>query len=151
MGEEILRFDINLFAIITLATMMIVAKVKRDVYSYSSTLFQIIIAITMMALVIEPITWIFDGKTFVGARFINYTSNLLLVIITPVLIGFWGSYLDYTIFREKKRLYRRHFYQLPTYLTIVLMLINAFHPLVFSVSINNVYIQEGFFLDPLCY
>ncbi|MBN2504240.1 MAG: GGDEF domain-containing protein [Bacilli bacterium] len=145
MRDQLLRFDINLFSLIILVTMLVITKVKRDVYSYSSTLLHWIISVTIAALIVEPISWIFDGSTAYGMKFVNYTSNLLLIVVAPVLIGLWGSYLDYHIYGDKKRLRKLHFYQVPTYLTLVLLVVNAFYPLVFHVTDVNRYIVGDFF------
>jgi len=125
--------------------MYVIQKIKGEIYSYSSRLLRVIIILTILALIIEPITWIFDTKTFSGARLINYSSNFLLVLIAPILIGMWASYLDFQLFGDRKRLSARHFYQYPSYLMLVLLVVNFFFPVFFSISADNVYAESSLF------
>ncbi len=145
MPSDIIRFDINLFAIFLLVMMFAIQKLKGDAFSYSSHLLRVIIIVNIFVLIIEPVTWIFDNKTFAGARFINYSSNFLLVLIAPMLIGMWAAYIDYKVFGIKKRLYKLHFYQFPTYVMFVLLIVNFFYPIFFSISPDNHYKEEGLF------
>jgi len=139
MIQILIDFDINLYAIILLLVLIMVISVKRDIFRYSTHLLRVIIWMTVFALIIEPITWIFDNDAMVLPSIINHVSNFLLVLIAPVLVGIWGCYIDYKIHGSRERLKKLHYYQFPTYLTFVLLIINVFYPIFYSIDASSHY------------
>ena len=134
MVQILIDFDINLYAIILLLVLITVISVKRDIFRYSTHLLRIIIWMTIFALIIEPVSWIYDNNPEVLPSIINHVSNFLLVLIAPVLVGVWGCYIDYKIYGSRERLKKLHYYQYPTYLTFVLLIINVFYPIFYSID-----------------
>ncbi|MBU1145160.1 MAG: GGDEF domain-containing protein [Firmicutes bacterium] len=139
MIEILVDYDINLFAIVLLLVLYTVIRVKRDIYRYSTHLLSAIIWITILALIVEPITWIFDSSQDSFELAINYISNYTLVMLSPILIGIWGSYLDYKIFGNRKRIIKRHYYQFLSYIMFVFLIINIFYPIFFYIDDNFSY------------
>lgn len=133
MIDILLNYDINLFAILLLSTMFVITLIKRDIYRFSTNLLRLIIGLNIALLIIEPISWIFDHNPYTSL-FINYAANYLIVLLTPVIIGLWQSYMDYKIFRDKSRLVRRHYYQFASYLIFLLLSVNFFVPIFFSID-----------------
>ncbi len=139
MIDFIINYDINVFAIFLCLILYVVIKIKKDIYRYSTTLVIAIIWATIFALLIEPITWTFDAQQTIFAKIINPVSNSLLVLVTPIIIGLWGSYLDYKIFGNRKRLKKQLYYQVPTILIFILVIVNIFEPIFFSINASNIY------------
>jgi len=139
------QFDLNVFAILLLIMLFYVIRVKRDNFRFSTHLLKTILWLTIAALIIEPMSWIFDKSGAFLNLFLNYLSNYLLVLVAPVLIGMWASYFDYIIFHDRKRLAKAHYYQYGTYLITVLCIVNVFYPLLFMIDENFSY-HSGDFL-----
>jgi diguanylate cyclase (GGDEF)-like protein len=137
MIQILIDFDINLYAIILLLVMLVVISLKRDIFRYSTHLLRIIIWMTLFALIIEPITWIFDNDPAILPSMINHVSNFLLMLMAPVLTGVWGCYIDYKIFSNRERLKKRHYYQIPTYVTFILLIINMFYPIFYEIDASS--------------
>jgi diguanylate cyclase (GGDEF)-like protein len=128
------QFDLNVFAIFLLIMLFLVIRFNRDGFRFSTHLIKIILWLTVAALIIEPMSWIFDKSGEFINLFLNYLSNYLLVLVAPILIGMWASYFDYIIFNDRKRLKKYHYYQYGTYLVAALCVVNAFYPLFFSID-----------------
>jgi len=137
--EQLLQFDINILSVFLLVTMLIIIRIKGDRLSYSNGLFRSIIYLTGLGLVLEAVSWISDTYSGLTATVVNYTSNWLLVLVGPVLIGFWISYLDYKILLNPKRIRKLCHYQYATFLTLILLIVNVFVPLYFSITGDNEY------------
>jgi diguanylate cyclase (GGDEF)-like protein len=150
MIEQILSFDLSLFSFALLVILYVITKIKKDVISFSSTLFHWIIVANIIGLVAEVASWIFDEKPGFLNYFISYTSNLLVFLMAPIIVGLWASYLDYKLFSNKKRIHNRYFYMFPALITLIILLFNIRFPLYFSIDPQtNVYESGG--LLPLQY
>ncbi|MFA5471835.1 MAG: GGDEF domain-containing protein [Acholeplasmataceae bacterium] len=138
--DYLLQFQINLFALASLSVLFYTIHKKTQKFNYARQLFMYLIILTALALIIEPMTWIFDGEMFIGAYFLEYATNFLLVLLAPMIAGLIISYVDFKLFSSKKRLQKRFHYQQATVFTLVLLIINFFTPILFGVStVNNHY------------
>ena len=153
MVEQILSYDLSLFSLILLVILYVITKIKKDVISFSSTLFHWIIMVNIIGLVAEAGSWIFDGQPGVINYFLAYLSNILVYLMAPIIIGLWASYLDYKLFSNKKRIFKRYFYMFPAFITLIILLFNIRYPLYFSIdpetniySNGNLLILQYFFV-----
>ncbi len=132
--QYIEQFQINLYVILMLFAVLIILQKHPDLLSYSKRLLKTVILINIAALIVEPITWISDGAAGTGGYLLGYASNALLVLLGPLLAGSSAAYADYKIFHDRERLRRRKFYQIPTAAVLVLLVINGFYPLYFTID-----------------
>jgi len=95
-------------------------------------------------IVLELLSWAFDGVDGTAAWYLNFTFNFILVLFTPIIGSLWASYIDYKIFNSIERIKRRHYYFYPVYVGAVLSIINLFHPVLFSINAENIYSREPF-------
>lgn len=144
MISYIIRFQLNIYALLLLLLLFSIIKLKRDIYRFSTLMLNCIIWLTITALVIEPLSFIFDGLDYPLAIAINYISNYGLVLISPILIGMWASYLDYKILGDRRRLARRIYYQQGSIFILVICIINMFVPIVFSIEDNHHFHSEPY-------
>jgi diguanylate cyclase (GGDEF)-like protein len=150
MLEQILSYDLSLFSLILLIVLLVITKIKKDVISFSSTLFHWIIIVNMIGLIAEALSWIFDKKPGLINYLISYSSNFFVFLMAPIIVGLWASYLDYKLFSNRKRIYNRYFYMIPAMITFVILLFNFQFPLYFSIDQQtNVYTSGN--LLPLQY
>lgn len=132
--EFFVQFQINIFAIMILIVIYLIIKMKSKVKSYGKKLLKIIIIASAVAIVVEPLTWIFDGMQFFGAFYLEYSTNFLLFMMGPILGGLMLSYVDYRIFKDLKRISTRIFYQGISIVTFVVLMINMFYPIYFEID-----------------
>jgi len=143
-----LKFDITFLSIILLLLLFFTMLVRRQSIGTSSQLFYRLIWATITLLVLEILSWTFDGIP--EQNTLNYISNLLYSWSTSIVPCIFASYIDYHMFGSYNRLKRRWFYLQPFILTGLLLIINLFVPIIVSVSHYNVYRRESLmFLLPL--
>lgn len=148
--DYIVQFQINIYAIMVLIVLYLIIKLKSKVETFGKKLLKLVLIGTAVAIIVEPLTWIFDRKTFYGAFLLEYSTNFILFMLGPVLAGLMLAYVDYHLFTAPKRIYRRFFYQHISLLTLLILLINLFYPIYFSVDpVHNIF-QSGMF-KPLHY
>ncbi|ASF41305.1 GGDEF domain-containing protein [Halobacillus halophilus] len=132
--DYVVQFQVNIFAIMILAVLFIIMRAKSRVKSFSKRLLKMIMVVAAVAIVFEPLTWIFDGKFFNGAYVLEYSTNFILFLCGPVLGGLMLSYVDYHLFGNPSRVYRRWFYQHLSVLTLFILLVNLMYPVYFDVD-----------------
>ncbi len=131
--DYLVQFQINVFAMMILIVLYIIIKKKSKVKSFGKRLLKIVMIATAIAIIVEPLTWIFDGMQFFGAFFLEYSTNFVLFLIGPVLGGLMLSYVDYHIFKDPKRIYKKGFYQYLSIFTFFLLIFNLFYPIYFEI------------------
>ncbi|WP_112182056.1 MULTISPECIES: GGDEF domain-containing protein [Paraliobacillus] len=132
--QYLVQFQINIFAIMILMVIFLIIKMKSKVKSFGKKLLKVIIIASAVAIVIEPLTWIFDGMQFFGSFLLEYSTNFLLFMMGPILGGLMLSYVDYHVFKAPKRISKRIFYQGISIITFIVLMINIFHPIYFEVD-----------------
>lgn len=88
----------------------------------------------MLAIILEPISWIFDGLSFSAAYFVEYVSNLLLIVIAPIISSIMLSYVRYYLKGTHNSLLHDVVHFMPFWFTIVALIVNMFYPIYFSVD-----------------
>ena len=137
--DKIYMFDNNIYAFLLLSILLFVVIAKKDIYDYSRKLFYRMIVFNMVLLIIEILAWVFDGIDTQFAFLMNYGFNFLFIIFEPVMASMWLTYVDYKIYRSRERLKRRWFYLHVPLFAIVLLIVNFFTPVAYSIDSNNVY------------
>ena len=143
----LVQFQINLFALVILVILYAMIRFRLRVKSYGKLLLRWIMVLTAMAVILEPLTWIFDGMLFPFSYFLEYSTNVLLFLVGPALGGMLLSYVDYHVFHDPKRLTKRGYYQHLSVFTAIILLINYFYPVYFQIDpIRNTF-TSGVFKD----
>jgi diguanylate cyclase (GGDEF)-like protein len=138
--EYIIQFQMNIFVFAIIVLLYIVVNIRVTVETFSRKLLLILIILTGAAVITEPLTWIFDGKQFYGAFFLEYTTNMLLLLYGPLIAALMLSYVRYYVEKDIKIIYKYWFYMYPAILTSVLLIVNMIYPIYFSVDkTTNVY------------
>jgi diguanylate cyclase (GGDEF)-like protein len=96
---------------------------------------------TIFLLALEVLSWKFDRVP--GQNALNYFFNLSFAWLTSLVTCMFASYIDYHIFGSYERLKKRWFYIQPFIVTGILLIINFFLPIIFSISTDNVYHRES--------
>lgn len=136
-------YDANVIAIMMLVVVYVITRLRADVNSFAKRLLRIIIIANIIALIVEPFTWVLDGMQGTAFYVLGYTANSLMYVVPLVLFCLWFTYIDYKIHDDIKRIRRRYFYLLPGFVVLLLMIINVFTPIVFSIDpMTNIYQRE---------
>ncbi len=143
--DYIVQFQLNIFTLFVLLILYVIIKMRNEIISYGRRLLKILILLTALAIILEPLTWIFDGQSFFGAFYLEYITNFLLILIAPVIASLMFSYLDYKIFCNRNRVRKRLLYMHPGMLTLVILILNIFVPVYFRINTSdNSYHTERF-------
>lgn len=131
--DYLVQFQINVLSLLILLLLYLFVRLSK-IKTFSQRLIRLIIASTAVAIVVEPLTWIFDGMTFRGAFFLEYSTNFILFLIGPVIGGLLFSYVDFRINRDPDRVVRRLYYQHISLLTLAILIVNFFYPVYFKIN-----------------
>lgn len=134
MPDSLVFYDISLFSIVMLSIIWVVTQMKKDIFSFSSSLFSRIIILNIAGLIFEGLSWFFDGKEGVFAYIMAHASNFLLILTGPILMGLWTSYLDYKLYFNKKKVQQFMYYQIPSILILFFLVVNLIIPVFYSID-----------------
>lgn len=141
------QFQINIYTVIMLAALLIIIKGQSQIVFPSKRLLKWIIALTILSIVMEPLSWIFDDIPTGIGFLLNHVTNALLVLLAPVIAGLFAAYIDLKLNNDWHRLRRRLFYQGPATAVAILLLVNLVFPLFFFIEPEqNHYVQLPFHL-----
>ncbi len=122
-----LTYDVHFYSILLLALVGITQWVKGDNLNNSGRIFHRLILVNICMLVLEIISWQFDGKPGKFNWYANYISNLLFSWMGPSITCIWICYIDYHMYSSYARIKRRWFYLHPMIAISFLMTINFFY------------------------
>ncbi len=134
-----LHYDINFYAMALVASVLGIMHWRRSGSGHAVRLFRGLLTVTLVMLVLEVVSWAFDGRPGDGYRLLNYASNLVYLWLNPLIPCLWASYIDYAIFGSVRRLRRRLYYSHPMVVSTLLVAVQPFWPVLFTVSEANQY------------
>ncbi len=138
------RIDINLFSIVLLLIFLISLYNRKELSSFTSRAFKIIIYVTLIVLSFESLSFYVDGKQGDFFYIMNYATNFIVFLMGPLITAFWVSYIDMKIFGDYERLKNRFFYLHAFIIGVIILLVNLFTPIVFGIDKQNVYFRGDF-------
>lgn len=140
MVEFLTQFQLSIFSLFAVIALTINIYMKEEIHSYSNRLYRVMLLNATLIMILEMLSWVFDGSPGTITYVLNYAFNLLLFMFSPAVPGFWVAYIDYKIHGDKKRLKDRFYFQFPFMIAVFLGIVNIFSPIVFSVDpVTNVY------------
>ena len=107
--DYIVQFQINIFAFIIIIFLYTVVNIRVTVETFSRKLLLLLILVAGAGIVTEPLTWIFDQKLFFGAYFLEYSTNMLLILYGPIIAGLMLSYVKYYVEKDINIIYKHFF------------------------------------------
>ena len=129
----IVQFQINIFGLMILFILYLFIRMAK-IETFGKRLIKYIVLTTAIAIIVEPLTWIFDGMTFPGAFLGEYSTNVVLFMMGPIIGGLLIAYVDFRIFKDPKRIYKYVYYQQASIGTFILLVVNIFYPIYFSIN-----------------
>lgn len=131
--DYLVQFQINIFALFILFSLYLFVRLST-IRTFSNRLLRVIIVATAVSIIMEPLTWIFDGMLFRGAYLLEYSTNFILFLMGPVIGGLLLSYMDYRTYKNPRRVRQKFYYQQVSLVTFFLLVINIFNPIYFAVN-----------------
>jgi len=142
--EYFVQFQLNVYAFLMLMVIYATIVIRSKISSLRRSFLIHLLMLTAISVILEPLTWILDRRSYPGAYFFEYFTNFLLYLIAPMIISMFLNYIDYAIFHKTSRLKKRLYYLHPTILTFIILIINIFYPIYFYVNSDNTFISGGF-------
>ena len=105
-------------------------------------------ALALACLVTDMLSYVFDMQSFLGARIGNHISMFLSVFLTTLLGSQWLCFFD-AIFRiDKNKVRRRILCYIPTFLTLIMLVVNLFTGYIYTIGPDNVYTRgDGYWIS----
>ncbi|MDD6188568.1 MAG: GGDEF domain-containing protein [Clostridiales bacterium] len=116
---------------------------NREQRQPADQLYDLMVAITFGALLLETLTFYIDGCSGTVFRVLQYASNGYLFLASSCVGMLWCFYVDYRIFHSMKRLYRRLIpLGLPFLVIAVLVVLDLFGMgNLFMINSDNIYVR----------
>ncbi len=150
MNTSILNYDIHLYGIFIAIILFILTFIRNDKYNPRTIVFRWLLVISILLIIFEIVTWDVDGQTGVLNKFLNISSNAFSIGFLSLLASVGAIYIDLLIFNDTQRIVRRNYYVYPFVIAFVLVLVNFFSPVLFTIDEYNVYSRGPlFYLLPI--
>jgi diguanylate cyclase (GGDEF)-like protein len=124
-----------------LVAMLFSSRIRRtDEKHPEFKIFTTISILTMVACVIDFVSFYLDGNTMPGMKPVIILTNTYCFMANPLFVASWCLYEDLKLYHSMNRVKRIYTYAfIPAVLMAVIALINMFYPIIFTVDSQNVY------------
>jgi diguanylate cyclase (GGDEF)-like protein len=136
-------FQLNLYTLAMLAILTVIITKRLCIETYGKRLLLTTIFLTFIALINEPLAWEMDGSPTTFGYIIEYGTNMLEKLLSPLIIALMLQYVRYTINRDRKPFIQLFGTFPPVIFTVIMLLINLFVPVYFSVDPITHYYSVG--------
>ncbi len=140
--EQIRTIDLNGYAILLLMVILYADRFRGEGDASQTRIFKLLAWSTIGVLFLEILTWIADGHTDPGLRWLVYGSNYLYLLFSPLPAIAWINYFDYVIYGSATRLRKKWYYLQPYVLIVIMVLITPLTNFLFYVDDANVYHRQ---------
>lgn len=141
--EEILMA--NGLTVLMMCYLLSCRRKNRESLHTEDKVYDGIAKVNILGAVAETISFLVDGKSFIGCRQLNYISNSLCFIGTVSMGLLWCLYVNLRIYRIFKKISEKMaVMMIPWMIEVVMVLGNLIKPgIMFKVSADNVYQRTG--------
>ncbi len=124
-----------------LVAMLFSSRIRRtDEKHPEFKIFTTISILTMVACVIDFVSFYVDGNTMPGMKLVIILTNTYCFMANPFFIASWCLYEDLKLYHSMNRVKKIYTYAfIPAVLMAVIALINMFYPIIFTVDSQNIY------------
>ena len=130
---------IDFFASSILLIMLLALLYKKAYISLNGRSLTVLALIIFLLTLFEGTTFLVDGNANIYYIFTNRVLNLLLFFGTPLLLGFWVSYIYFLAYEKKPSRNHLIFFFAPTFLILILIIVNIFEPFIYLIDSYGVY------------
>ena len=141
--EEILMA--NGLTVLMMCYLLSCRRKNRESLHTEDKVYDGIAKVNILGAVAETISFLVDGKSFIGCRQLNYISNSLCFIGTVSMGLLWCLYVNLRIYRNFKKISEKMaVMMIPWMIEVIMVLGNLIKPgIMFKVSADNVYQRTG--------
>lgn len=144
--DVFLRIDINISAMILLATVFIIAYNRLDKQNVINRKFLITSLLVLTELFIETITCMINRQPVRQLIPVTYMSHILLFSIAPMITYYWFSFIHRWITPNESISYKKQAALLiPVIVNFIIIALSPIYRYVFYIDSNNVYHRGHFF------
>lgn len=99
--------EIDLFALAVLVLVMVnLRRRSADTYDAQTGVFFYMVLTSCVLLLLDMASWLVDRRPGSLARALNYAVNLVYMSANPLLGLLWGLYVDYEIYRDRRKTHK---------------------------------------------
>ena len=131
---------------ILLIALLISSKIRRtDDKHPEFKIYTVIAILTMVACVVDFISFYVDGINKPGMRLVNILTNTFCFAANPLFVASWCLYEDLKLYRSMTRVKKIYTYAfIPAVIMVLIALVNMFVPIIFRIDEQNVYSRLPF-------
>ncbi|MEA4889133.1 MAG: GGDEF domain-containing protein [Clostridiaceae bacterium] len=147
MVEFVRMIDLNIMTIIILLMLLLAVYQNRlERNSISTKLFMLILGFNILMVILDVLSWAWNGKGGTDALFCNYFWNAMLFCLSPVPTLVWNLYVHYEIFHDRNRLmvFFRRLLPIPV-VNAILTVVSLRMGWYFTISPDNLYLRGPLF------
>lgn len=106
--------------------------------------------ITMFQCFFDTLVFWVDGRSFSGARAVNYAGNVIYYMLNMTIAYLWPLFVEYKLHANKEKLKRLvTILGIPWIAVILVVMSTPWHGLIFTINAANQYVRTGYnFLLP---
>ncbi len=132
--------DSSILSLIILIIIYLDARSRLEVKLTLYNLFITLVRLNMALIIIDLLTWVFDGSSGLQNQVVVHTVNLLLFIIEPLGLALWGLYANYSVFHDENRIARlKKYLSIPLIINTFLSILSLFTGWFFKIDEQNIY------------
>lgn len=145
---EVLYFEINALALSILFVIFMSMQYRAIKYLTDKKLFLALLALNALAMVLDTITFIADGKTGTIAIGLRYALSPIGYILTTTSLLLWNLYVRFQVSRDDKNIKKILIaFVIPVIINAVLAILGCFFKgYYFYIDANNSYHREKLFI-----
>ena len=131
---------------ILLIALLISSKIRRtDDKHPEFKIYTVIAILTMVACVVDFISFYVDGINKPGMRLVNILTNTFCFAANPLFVASWCLYEDLKLYRSMTRVKKIYTYAfIPAVIMVLIAIVNMFVPIIFRIDEQNVYSRLPF-------
>lgn len=136
--------EANSFALIILIIIFLNTIKYSYRYDYEQKIYSALIFSNMAMLIVDIIRLYVDGRSGSLMYIINLVFTTTMIVFTPILPMLWTIYIDYKIFRSKRRIDKRLKYiSIPTVVNVIFVILSLLGGIngkdIFHIDSSNIY------------
>lgn len=144
--DIIKNLEINVFSMVILGILYVKLYTKSK-QLFSDRIFKYMLLSGLFLIAASTATWIVNGRDGSIFYLLNWATNILQLMFTPLPALLWIVYADYEIFRSRKQAKRKGFrFAAIVLIDAVLVLTTPLNGLIMTVDADNIYSRGPWFL-----
>ena len=100
--QTFLRIDVNLFMAIVCTIIYFSSRRMSESGLIHNRLFRWLTISVFLLLIVESLTWAFDGSTAEYALLLNYAVTMCMYLLTPIPSFLWELYIKFQLYHDPK-------------------------------------------------